>query len=576
MSLKAINSTVFWRVAKEAKPFRIHLLVGGALALIASLLDASLALALKYTIDKGFEEHFFEILRFMPWFIFVFFLFRGLLNFTSRYMVTYAGRSVILSMRSKLFNHVLHLPRMFFNGHNSSSILSCILYNVEQVANASTAVLLNILRDGTLIIGLLISMLIVSWKLFLIVCFCAPLTYFATHLGSVKSRLYSRRLQDSVSLVTAHANEVLNRIDVVKMHQSESFESKKLADKLAVNRHHELRVTIASSLTSSCVQLLAASPAIVIAYAIGNQYVEVSLGSFVAFVAILLQFLRPLRGITELNAEIQKGLAGAEGVFSYFDLHREPDSKFNIDPINNIVLKNVSFSYRAGERECISKVSTTINVGDKIVLAGPSGSGKSTLIRLLCGYYTEFIQGEITINNKLINKENCNFFRKHITLASQNFEVISGSVAENIAYAEENVDIDRINTVLKVVQLYDHVQELGGLDVRLGSGDRDLSGGQYQRLSLARALYKSADVLLLDEITSSLDVVNEKALWEALMQFSRDKIMICVTHSLDYIHLFDRVLFMVDGKICAEGKHEVLIKNNPEYVRFCEGLSDRA
>ncbi|HJN38000.1 MAG TPA: ABC transporter transmembrane domain-containing protein [Gammaproteobacteria bacterium] len=571
---KMSSAGVFWRVADEAKPYRFHLLVGGVLALFASLLDASLALALKYTIDGGFEQNFFEVLRFMPWLILIFFLVRGVLNFSSRYMITYAGRSVILSMRSKLFSHVLRLPRIFFNKNNTSSILSCILYNIEQVANASTTVLLNALRDGTLIIGLLLSMLFISWKLFIITCVCGPITYFAIQLGGTRSRHYSRRLQDSVAHVTQHANEVLNRIDVVKMHQSETFESERLDERLVANRHHELRVNMISGLTSSCVQLLAASPAVIIAYVIGHQYIEVSLGSFVAFVAILLQFLRPLRSLTELNAEVQKGIAGAEGVFSYFDIIKEPHIDMTHKTIGNIDLKAVCFSYNDTKNTGLNNISINMKKGEKIAIIGPSGSGKSTLLKLLCGYYLEETRGDISFDGIPMTKDNCNYFRQNITMASQSSDVISGSVADNVAYAQDVFDLGRIKEVLKVVQLYDDVHNLGGVDLRLGKGFRDLSGGQYQRLSLARALYKSADVLLLDEVTSSLDVVNEKALWDAVMRFSKKRLMVCVTHSIDYVDLFDRVIFIVDGEIQAEGPHELLLQNHLDYRQFCEGLGD--
>jgi subfamily B ATP-binding cassette protein MsbA len=545
-----------------------------ALGILATLLlsasDSLIAWLIKPIVNEGFIDRNNHFIRYLPLILVLIFALRSLASFFSNYLIARVSRQVIMVLRQRVFEHVLKLPMRYFDGHPSAETLSIILYNVEQLSQASSDALVTVLREGTLAIGLLIVMFTISWKLSLFFVLVLPPMMLGLRYASKRLRELARRVQTSVAEVAEQVGEVLEGQRVIRISGAQSVELKKFKRITEQNRQQELKVQVTNSLGTALTQLMMALPLAMILYFATSERFGVSAGSFAAMISALMMMIRPLRRVTELNSFLQKGIAGAASIFKLLD--ETPEIETGTQSLSQVrgalAFQSVSFTYPGHQQAVLSQINFSVKPGETVAIVGPSGAGKSSLINLIPRFY-ELSHGKILLDGTDISSLTRENLRAQIAMVSQQTTLFNDSIANNIAYGDPAPDLNRIETAAKQAYAWDFIQQLpAGLNTRVGENGLLLSGGQRQRLAIARALYKRAPVLILDEATSALDSESERAIQAALGNLFGQCTILVIAHRLSTIEHADWILVMEQGRMVAFGKHKDLLADGGLYARL--------
>lgn len=566
MSQKTLKT--YYRLIRVTKKYWKSFVIGIVATVLLSLTDAGFTYLIEPIVNKGFIKRDHQFIHGLPIIIILIFLLRGFSNFCSGYFITRVARSVVRDFRSLLFKQLMRLPASFYDQNASGKLLSTVVYNVEQVAQASSTALITILRDSSLIIGLLAVMFAMDWRLSLFFVVMMPFIAFGLKICNRRLRRLSVGLQHAMGLISHRINESLQGYKIVRLFGGQAYECEKLDQLTQKTRNQELKVEVTNGIASSVVQMLVALPLATVLYVATLPSLGVSAGSFAAIVSAIIMLSRPVRRITGLNTVIQKGLAGATSIFDLFDELPEKDSGRVIVPrvSGNIRYQQVSFQYHSSQAKVLKKIDFTVNGGETVAIVGISGSGKSTLVNLLPRFY-ELTQGSILLDNIDIREYQLESLRHQFSLVSQHTVLFDDTIARNIAYAERGkIDNERVIHAAKMANAYNFIEKLPqGFESVIGEKGLLLSGGQQQRIAIARALYKRAPILILDEATSSLDTQSERLIQNALANLMRQCTTLVIAHRLSTIEKADRILVMADGEIVDSGKHEELLSRGGIY-----------
>lgn len=558
----------YYRLVQVAKKYWKSFAIGIVATIALSLTDAGFTYLIEPIVNKGFIKRDHEFIHGLPIIIILIFLFRGLSNFGSGYFITRVARSVVRDFRNFLFSQLMRLPASFYDRSASGKLLSTVIYNVAQVAQASSNALVTILRDLSLIIGLLVVMFVMDWRLSSFFLVMIPLIAWGLKICNRRLRKLSTRVQDAIGSVSHIINEGVQGYKVVRLFGGQAYECNKFNRLTERTRNQELKVEVTNGLGSSIVQMLVAIPLGLALYVATLPSFGVSAGSFASIVSAMIMLSRPVRRITALNTVIQKGLAGATSIFQLLDELPEKDTgTVTVSRAKgNIRYQQVSFHYRSNQAMVLKGIDFTVNSGETVAIVGSSGSGKTTLISLLPRFY-ELTEGNILLDNIDIREYKLENLRNQFSLVSQHTVLFDDTVARNIAYAEEGkIDNERVIHAAKMANAYDFIQKLPqGFESVIGEKGLLLSGGQQQRIAIARALYKQAPILILDEATSSLDTHSERLIQNALANLMRQCTTLVIAHRLSTIENADRILVMADGEIVDSGKHEELLSRGGVY-----------
>jgi subfamily B ATP-binding cassette protein MsbA len=562
---------MYKRLMRAVKPYWFIFVLGILATLASSAIDGGIAWGIKPLLDKGLVAREHQFLHTLPIWILMIFIFRGLANFLSDYYVTKVGRSVVMDFRQKIFTHMLKLPASFFDRKPSGELLSLIIYNVEQLAAATTDALLTIISEGSLVIALIVVMFAISWKLTLLFVIAAPLALGVMHYTTKRLRKISFNVQQSVAEVSHIASECIDGYRVVRTFGGEDYENAKFAKATKTNRQRELKSIVTNSLGSSVVQVIAAIPIAIIIYIATLPSLIITVGGFGAIIAAILRILTPLKRLTKVNTIIQRGIASVFGIFDLLDMPPEEDTgtKTLERAKGKIEYRNVSFHYPNFDRKVLDNVSFTAHPGQVIALVGHSGGGKSTLVSLLPRFY-DLASGEILLDDVNIKDYRLFDLRKQFALVSQHVILFNDTIAHNIAYGRfANATKEEIINAAKAAYIWDFIHELpDGLNTVIGEHGLLLSGGQRQRIAIARAILKDAPVLILDEATSSLDTEAERYLQGALEQLMRNRTTLVIAHRLSTIENADMILVLDGGRIVEHGTHSELLKLKGYYAKL--------
>lgn len=561
----------YWRLVRALRPYRWLFAIGIIGTIFASLTDAGLAWAIKPLINKGFIDRDQAFIKWLPLAIILIFLSRGLTGFVSSYFITKVGRNVVTDFRQQIFAHILKLPAQYIDRQTSGQLLSLIIFNSEQVAEASTFALLTMVQEGFLVLGLLGVMFMINWQLTLLFIVTAPVISIVIRYTSKRLRILSRNVQDSMAEVTHVAEETIEGYRVVRTFGGEGYERKKFNFATNNNRQRELKVVVTNTLGTSGVQLLAAIPIALTLFLATSTMMSVSAGSFAAIIAAMLSLLRPMRRLTRVNSMLQKGIAGAQSVFDLLDKPTEWDrGNHACGRINGeIVFNNVCLSYFERDGNVLQNISFRVNPGETVALVGRSGAGKSSLVSLLPRFY-DVTAGQLLIDGVDIREYRLDDLRKQFALVSQDVCLFNDSIARNIAYGQfDPLDLDAIRHAAKMSHALDFIEKLPqGFDTVIGENGVLLSGGQRQRIAIARALLKDAPILILDEATSALDTESERAIQAALDQLMVERTTIVIAHRLSTIENADRILVLDGGRLVESGTHFELLAREGYYAKL--------
>jgi len=562
---------LYWRLLSYVKPFWPVLLLGILANIVYSIIDAGLTYMLRPFLDKGFINIDMAFVKQIPVIILVGVSIRGLVSSLGSYCMTWVARSVVNVLRQRVFKHIVQLPADYYDEATSGQLLSKILYDVEQVAQVSADALTDLIQNTCLIIGLLSVMMVICWQLSLMFLLTIPFIGMVVNFTNKRVRRISHRVQKTMGQVTEIAAEAIEGYRVVRIFGGEQYEIDKFHQATEASRRNDMKVAMNKAINVSSVQMIVAfGIAMIIFAAIQlSTVIIVTAGSFLAIIAAMLQLIKPLKTLTTLNASIQRGLAGAESVFSLLDHRVESSTGQSIVPgaACTIRFQGVSFAYRDGP-QVLHDVDFCINAGETVALVGHSGSGKTTIASLLPRFY-DVASGQITLNDIPINHLSLSHLRACLAMVSQHVTLFNDTIANNIAYGRFDVSREQIIQAAKLAYADEFIATLEqGYDTRVGDNGVLLSGGQRQRLAIARAILKDAPVLILDEATSALDNESERYIQAALERVMQNRTTLVIAHRLSTIKQADKIIVMHQGRIVEWGTHDQLLERGGHYTQL--------
>ncbi len=561
---------VYKRLLGYAKRYWKGVVLGVIGTMMMAAIDASLTGMIKPLLDKGFMARDMKFIQWLPFGVILAFVARGGANFMSNYYMAWSGRNVVMRFRQEIFAHLMKLPARFYDNTTSGQLLSTIIYNVDQVAKASTDAVVTVVQESCFITGLVIVMVMTSWKLSLVFFISAPLIALIARRSSRRMRMLSTNVQQSMGDITHVAEEAIEGYKVIRIFGGEAYETKKFNASAEKNRTRELKIIVTSALASSLVPVVAGCVvAVMIFFATKNAF-HVTAGGFTAMVAAMLGLLKPMRNLANVNNTIQKGIAGAESIFILLDKKTETDqgTRQLARAAGKIRYQNVEFAYNP-DQPILHQINLEVEPGQTVALVGRSGSGKSTLVSLLPRFYDEYT-GTITIDNVDIRAFHLSDLRNQFALVSQHVTLFNDTITHNIAYGRLSDTCEKeIFAAAEAAHAREFIEALPlGFNTLIGENGVLLSGGQRQRLAIARALLKNAPILILDEATSSLDTEAERHIQAALEKLMQNRTTLVIAHRLSTIERADKIVVLDAGKIVETGTHKELLALEGYYAKL--------
>lgn len=565
------TSILYRRLLTSVKPFRGMLIIGLLANFIFSSVDAGFTYLLKPFLNKSFIDKDLEFVQWIPLIILVGIIFRGMISSLAGYAMTSVARNVIKSLRQKIFSHIVCLPGRYYDQVSSGQLLSKILYDVEQVAQVSADVLATFVQSVCLVVGLLVVMFVVSWQLSLLFLTTIPFVGFIVAWSNRRIRRVSHAVQRSMGEMTDIAEEAIEGYKVVRIFGGQAYETTKFQQATDEGLRRDMKVAATKAYNVAGIQVIIAIGISMIAFAAIklSTVIETSAGGFVSIVVAMLQLIKPMKNLADVNSVIQRGLAGAESVFRLLDEPAEMDKGQQTlsRSAGGITYENVSFRYNSLMPLVLENIQLNILPGQTVAFVGRSGSGKSTLTHLLAHFYDDY-QGIIRIDGVDIRDLALENLREQIALVSQNITLFNDTLRNNIAYGRSDlVTQEAIEQAAISAHAMEFIRDLPrGLDTLVGENGVLLSGGQRQRIAIARAILKNAPILILDEATSALDTESERYIQEAMDNMMRNRTTLVIAHRLSTVEKADQIVVLNKGIIVEIGKHQDLLAKGGHYA----------
>ena len=514
-----------------------------------------------------------KLLQAVPLLIVLIAIMQGLGSFLGNYFLARVSLGLVHDLRVSLFNNLLVLPNRYFDSHNSGHLISRITYNVTMVTGAATDAIKVVVREGMTVIFLFATLLWMNWKLTLVMVAILPLIGVMVSSASKKFRKQSKKIQVAMGDVTHVASETIQGYRVVRSFGGESYEQSRFFDASSDNTGKQLRMVKTNAVYTPTLQLVIYSAMAVLMFLVLYMRGDASAGDLVAYITLAGLLPKPIRQLSEVSSTIQKGVSGAESIFEQLDESPEVDKgTFEREKVTGkLDVSDLSFVYPGTDKQVLHDVSFNVEPGQMVALVGRSGSGKSTLANLIPRFY-HHDRGQILLDGMEIEDYTLRNLRRHIALVTQQVTLFNDTVANNIAYGDlAGAPLEDIQRAARDAYADEFIQQMPqGYDTPVGENGVLLSGGQHQRLAIARALLKNAPVLILDEATSALDTESERHIQGALDHAMAGRTTLVIAHRLSTIEKADLILVMEQGRIVERGTHAQLLLTNGPYSRLHE------
>lgn len=562
---------VYRRLLKYTAPYWKRFTVAVIAMVFFAATDTGFAALMKPMLDGSFVKKDAATISLIPLLIIGLFLVRGVAGFLSSYGMAWVGRQIINDIRRQMFDHLLRSPAPFYDANPSGQLISKLIYDVEQVAQASTNSVTIIIRDTLTIVGLLSWMFYLNWKLALIFLVIGPFIAVLVAYVNKRFRRISAGIQNSMGNVTQAAEDAIQGQRIIKIFGGQKYEADRFEEINERNRKQNMKMTATREASVSFIQFLAACAlaAIVFLATMDSMLATITVGTFMSFIVALLGLLAPTKRLTTVHSSIQRGIVASESIFELLDRDLEKDT--GTLPMARargaIEFSNVSFAYDQVKGRVLENINFKAEPGQTIAFVGRSGSGKSTLVSLLPRFY-DAQMGCIRIDGHDIREIVLDDLRNQVALVGQDVTLFNDTIANNIAYGSlHKVTQDDIVRAAESAHAMEFILQLPeGLQTMIGEKGVLLSGGQRQRLAIARALLKNAPVLILDEATASLDTESERYIQAALAQLVRDRTTLVIAHRLSTIERADMIIVLHQGRVVEQGKHAELLARGGHYA----------
>lgn len=564
-----------WNTIKQLWPFiRPHkkaLIVAILALLLNATTDATLISLTKPLLDNGLMNKNYELLIIIAGGIIGLIALRGLSNYSSTYCLSWLSGKVITKFRQLIFNHLLKCPISFHDKNPIGELVTVITYNTQLLSKASSDALVILVREIAYAIGLCVVMFYGNWKLALVLIVVVPLIIFVAQFIAKKFRHTLVSMQKGMGNISTAADEMLKGHKEILAFNAQQYEKNNFYSINKLFRKSILKIVLVSGLSTPIIQLIATLALGLILYLVASQTLDITPGSFTVVFSAMVAVMRPLRELTSVHLELQKGSVACESLFELLNSPLEKDNgKLDLKRAKGeIEFCHVTYTYPTRTTPALNDISFKISKGETIALVGRSGAGKSTIANLLPRFY-DLDKGEILLDSINIKDYTLKSLRNQIGYVSQQVHLFNGSIADNIAYGAKNqYNRNDIINAAKLANAMEFIDKLeAGLDTEIGDNGVLLSGGQRQRIAIARVLLRDNPILIFDEATSALDNESERLVQQAIEHLQKNRTSIIIAHRLSTIEQADRILVIDDGKIAEQGNHQTLLSQKGIYAHM--------
>jgi len=543
------------------------ILVAGSTSAVAYLLDPA--------IKKVFLDKDQTLIYLIPLAIIIAFTMKGASLYFAKTNMIHVAEHVKKNIQKDMVKSLINADTKIIDSKHTGKIISNITVDTSLIVNLVSVVLLNLFKDTLTLIGLLGVMFYQNWKLTLIAIIMIPCASYASQKLGKKMGQISTRSMVSAGFLTTHLVEVFKNHKLIKIFQQENYEYSRLTDKLNHLREIAKKTSKIFVRVSPIMETLTGIMIALLIFYSGKLIMkdELDINNFFSFLAAMMLSYQPVRSLATLNMGIQTGLSAAKRILPVIDERIEIKDKNNAKKLilnkGQINFENVNFTYDLENQiQILNNISIKIDAGKMTALVGLSGSGKSTILNLIPRFYN-ILSGDIKFDGQSINDVTINSLRSEISLVSQDTTLFDDTIKKNIAYAKLDASDEEIIEASKKSYAHEFIEKLPNkYDTQIGENGLRLSGGEKQRISIARAMLKKSSIILLDEATSSLDSDTEQKIQEALELLTKDKTTVVIAHRLSTILNSDKIYVISAGKVVANGKHQELLNKSEIYKNF--------
>ena len=550
------------------------------IAVFFSILLAGSTASIAYLLDPAIKKIFIEkdqtLIWIIPGLIIIAFTVKGLSLYTAKVIMIGIAAEVSKNIQSDMLRSLIKADTQLIEGKHSGKFIANLTNDVGMITNLVSVAILSLFKDSFTLIGLLSVMFFQNWKLSLIALIMIPLASFAARSLGKRIGKVSTEQMVQAGIFNTFLIEIFKNHKLIKIFQKESYENSRAEKFLNALKEKARKIGIVFVRASPIMEVLTGIMIALLIFYSGKLIIndELNINNFFSFLAAMMLAYQPVRALATLNIGINQGLASARRILPIVDnknkIANHKDSS-EIQLISgDINFKDVNFEYTNNEAQVLKSVNLNIQGGKMTSLVGHSGAGKSTILNLIPRFY-DCTSGDIMIDNQSIYKSTINSLRKNISLVSQDTTLFDDTIRNNIAYANLNANQEEIEVAAKYSYANEFIDKLPKkYDTIIGENGVRLSGGEKQRLSIARAILKKSPIILLDEATSSLDAETESKIQKAINFLTKNRTTIVIAHRLSTILNSDKIYVIDSGKIISEGSHKELLLNSSVYKNFYE------